>query len=134
MSNGEIIFNKKKERDVGMKLDNSYLSFSMCSKSTLSFCSIFSENKKETEGLPPEKKEPIKEYVNLNFEDFFTLMKLKINYQRRKLTQVMLKEAEKLSRPGSPNLKPRFILSKNMPDKASKNKSPFEQNETLETS
>ena len=80
VSNGEIIFNKKKERDVGMKLDNSYLSFSMCSKSTLNFCSIFSHGKKETEGLPPEKKEPIKEYVNLNFEDFFTLMKLKINY------------------------------------------------------
>ena len=80
VSNGEIIFNKKKERDVGMKLDNSYLSFSMCSKSTLNFCSIFSDGKKEKEGLPPEKKEPIKEYVNLNFEDFFTLMKLKINY------------------------------------------------------
>jgi hypothetical protein len=117
-----------------MKLDNSYLSFSMCSKSTLSFCSIFSDGKKETEGLPPEKKEPIKEYVNLNFEDFFMLMKLKINYQCRKLTRVMLKEAEKLSRPGSPILKPRFMLSKNMPDKSSQNKNPFEKNECLNTS
>jgi len=111
-----------------MKLDNSHLSFSMCSKSTLSFCSVFSDSKKETEGLPPEKKEPIKEYVNLNFEDFFMLMKLKINYQRRKLTQVMLKEAEKLSRLSSPFIKPRFMLSENMPDKSSQNKSPFDQN------
>jgi len=110
-----------------MKLDNSHLSFSMCSKSTLSCCSVFSDSKKETEGLTPEKKEPIKEYVNLNFEDFFTLMKLKINYQRRKLTQVMLKEAEKLSRRSFPFIKPRFMLSENMPDKSSQNKSPFDQ-------
>ena len=103
----------------------------MCSKSTLSFCSIFSDGKKETNALTPEKKEPIKEYVNLNFEDFFTLMKLKINYQRRKLTQVMLKEAEKLSRPGSPNFKPRFMLQKGMKNMNpnSQNKIPFEHNE-----
>ena len=46
----------------------------------------------------------------------------------------MLKEAEKLSRPGSPILKPRFMLSKNMPDKSSQNKSPFDQSEYLNTS
>ena len=39
--------------------------------------------------------------VPLNFDEFYCLMKLKIGYQRKKVSQVMMKESEKLAHPDS---------------------------------
>ena len=35
--------------------------------------------------------------VRLEFDDFYWLMKLKISYQRKKVSQVMMKESEKIA-------------------------------------
>lgn len=37
--------------------------------------------------------------VRLDFDEFYCLMKLKIGYQRKKVSQVMMKESEKLGYP-----------------------------------